>query len=55
MLIYKCDRCKKTITDSKRNQSISAGVGFDRFELCSKCGSSIVRILKGYKLIKNET
>jgi len=55
MLVHKCDRCKKTITDKGRSLSVTVGIGFDRYELCSKCGNSVVRILKSCRLIKNET
>lgn len=51
MLVHKCDRCKKTLTD--RELTVKAGVGYDSYEFCKKCGAPIVRILKGYGLVKN--
>jgi len=50
MLVYKCDACKKKISDARK--SVSAGVGYHKHELCLKCGAPIVRILKKYKLTK---
>jgi len=48
MLVRKCDRCKKTLTD--RKLTVQAGVGFDSYEFCKKCGASIVRTLDKYGL-----
>ena len=50
MLVYKCDACKKTISDDQK--AVTAGVGHYRHQLCLKCGAPIVRILKNYKLAK---
>jgi len=52
MLVHTCDRCKKPITDFR--SVIKSGVGLDVYEFCTKCGASIVRILKNYLLIPRD-
>ena len=53
MLVRKCDRCKKTLTD--RQSVVQAGIGFDSYEFCKKCGASIISILAKYGLIHKES
>lgn len=50
MLVHKCDRCKKRISDKERKDAPTAGIGYKEYEFCRKCGASIVRLLKSYKL-----
>lgn len=49
MTITKCDRCKKVISE----KAVIASFGFlSRAELCEKCGSPILKLLKKYKFLK---
>jgi hypothetical protein len=50
MLIYKCDLCSKAIED----EHIIVGFGYERKQLCSKCGKDILKFLKNNKLIKEK-
>ena len=50
MLTYKCDLCGEEIED----KHVMAGFGYDRKQLCSKCGKDILKFLKKNKLIKEE-
>jgi len=52
MLVYKCDKCKKTIRDNELRSTVTAGVGYDGYEFCRECGAPIARMLQNYKLIK---
>lgn len=52
MLVRKCDKCKKRILDADRTAVVTAGVGYDKFEFCKKCGAPFVRTLRKYKLVK---
>jgi hypothetical protein len=53
MIVRKCDVCKKKIPTGYDNR-ISASAGFDTFEFCQECGAKVLRVLKGYKLLKKE-
>jgi len=50
MLLYKCDACKKPISETKRDPALAVGFGLARNHLCKKCAAPIVRILERYKL-----
>jgi len=55
MRITKCDICKKTITYGSESIRLEVKAkGYNHFEICFKCGQSIVKILKKNKLLKNE-
>jgi DNA-directed RNA polymerase subunit RPC12/RpoP len=53
MLIHKCDKCKKEIPSS--SEAVNAGIGWERFSFCSKCGAPIVELLKKFRLMKSPT
>ena len=50
MFIHKCDLCLKEIKSSK--PIILAGIGYERFELCEKCGLPVAKYLQKNKLLK---
>jgi len=50
MLVTKCDLCKKVIND--REDVVTAGLGWDRYSLCARCGKPIVVLLKKRKLLQ---
>jgi len=54
MLIYKCDNCKKEITDINDKVSVNYGREFRIFYFCGKCANSIIKFLKRAKLIKGK-
>jgi DNA-directed RNA polymerase subunit RPC12/RpoP len=51
MFVYKCDKCKKIIADGE--SKISAGVGYQTWIFCSKCGLTVSKFLKKQKFITN--
>ena len=54
MNVFKCDFCEKEIKD---DQPLTVGRGYFgglRVELCNNCGSSIIRLLKKKKTIKEK-
>ena len=54
MLIHKCDKCNKKISD--RNESLTVDVGMlgPRILLCKNCGKSTKDFLKKNNLIDEE-
>ncbi len=52
MLTFKCDICKQEIVDDRK--TITAGYGYERFQLCPACGWEIVDWLQDKKLVKLE-
>lgn len=48
MLIRKCDCCKKEI---QIGEEVAAGLGWDRYSLCARCGRPIVTFLKKRKFL----
>jgi uncharacterized Zn finger protein (UPF0148 family) len=50
MLVYKCDACKKPISDQGDDTALPVGIGMLRYHLCKRCATPLVRVLKGYKL-----
>jgi len=52
MLIYKCDTCKKEITDVNDKVSVNYSKELKIFYFCEKCAISIIKFLKRAKLIK---
>jgi hypothetical protein len=50
MLVYKCDACKKPISEAKGDSALAISWGFARHHLCTKCAAPIVRVLERYKL-----
>jgi len=50
MLITKCDLCKREIKDKK--EMVTAGVGWDLYSLCPRCGKPIVALLRKRKLLQ---
>lgn len=49
MIVTKCDKCGKNKIDKKKWIDISVsggGVGYRSYDLCEKCGSGILNILK---------
>jgi DNA-directed RNA polymerase subunit RPC12/RpoP len=50
MMFHQCDKCKKKIESS--SDAVHAGVGWERFSFCSKCGAPIVELLKKFRLMK---
>jgi hypothetical protein len=50
MLVYKCDACKKPISDQGADATLSVGIGMFRYHLCKRCAAPIVRALDRYKL-----
>jgi predicted RNA-binding Zn-ribbon protein involved in translation (DUF1610 family) len=51
MLIHQCDKCKKEIASS--SDAVHAGVGWERFSFCPKCGAPIIELLKKFRLMKS--
>jgi len=49
MLVRKCDRCKKEVNIG---EEITAGLGWDRYSLCARCGKPIIALLKKHKLLQ---
>jgi len=49
MLVTKCDLCKREIED--REEVVTAGVGWDRHSVCTRCGRPSVAFLKKSKLL----
>jgi len=49
MLVRKCDRCKKEVNIG---EEITAGLGWDRYSLCARCGKPITAFLKKHKLLQ---
>lgn len=52
MLVHKCDKCCKAVRNDEKDQAMEAGIGHATYDLCRTCGTSIVRLLKKYKLVK---
>ena len=50
MLVTKCDLCKSEIKDKK--EMVTAGVGWDFYSLCARCGKPIVALLRKRKLLQ---
>jgi len=52
MRLSKCDVCKKEVEYEKM---VNASVGlWSKADFCEDCGSSIVKLLKKYKFLKEE-
>jgi len=49
MLVKKCDSCKKEINIG---EEITAGLGWDRYSLCARCGKPIIAFLRKHKLLQ---
>jgi|GEM_PF-3502047 len=54
MLVRKCDICRKVIPSKGYENRITASLGFDTFEFCTKCGVDIVRKFEKHNLIKKD-
>ena len=46
MLVYQCDKCKRTLSDQERAARISVGIGYESYEFCPECGTRIADILE---------
>lgn len=53
MMVYKCDSCKKELTDEHREGSIRVNRygTLEELMLCEKCGRDIVELLREKGLI----
>lgn len=52
MRLSKCDVCKKEV---EYEEMVNASVGFySKADFCKDCGSSIVKLLKRHKFLKEE-
>ena len=51
MLVTKCDLCKKGMA---REKIVTAGLGYEHFDLCEKCGAPILNFLKKHKFIEEK-
>ena len=46
MLVRKCDKCGIIIPEEDRKTVVKAGIGYDSWEFCEKCGVPVYRFLE---------